>query len=319
MDPREALADTLSLSTGHESSAAVAAGFDHGVFLLPEVEAWFLGKLKAGETGGALGLRASKAARRDLHGAATLGALELLRDSRYKEAGQVIAAFDLKEDFGPELEEIVPDLIQEGKPGIAHQLVRALGPRYSAAFADQVLEAAQERLSRGELTKALGLVESAGLGFVREEFRQRFAEHVANAIEEGRPDAVRRVVEDPTAASLLTSGDLIRALDFSSARVPAVVRRVVSDRRFCIARLTGAKVDVLVHSSVVEGSRSVPPPGARLHVSVANHPKGPRATWATLSDAVSQEPRKSEPAPLRGDSRSLRQLRDAWGARLRER
>lgn len=318
VDPREALGDTHSLSTGHESSAAVAAGFDHGVFLLPEVEAWFLGQLQAGATGGALGLRTSKALRRGLHGAATLGALELLRDSRYKEAGQVIAAFDLEEDFGPELEEIIPDLIQEGKSGIAHQLVRALGPRYSAAFADQVLEAAQERLSRGELAKALGLVESAGLGFVREEFRQRFPEHVANAIEEGRREGVRRVVEVPAATSLLTPRDLIRALDFSSARVPAVVRRVVGDRGYCFARLTGAKVDVFVHGSVIEGSGSVPATGARLLVSVASHPKGPRATWATLSDAGSHEPPKSEPTPLTRDSRSLRELRDAWGAHLRE-
>ena len=318
VDPREALADTLSLSTGNESSAAVAAGFDHGVFLLPEVEAWFLGQLQAGETGGALGLRASKALRRGLHGAATLGALELLRDSRYKEAGQVIAAFDLEEDFGPELEEIIPDLIQEGKSGIAHQLVRALGPRYSAAFADQVLEAAQERLSRGELAKALGLVETADLGFVRDEFRQRFAEHVENAIEEGGRERVRTVIEVPAAASLLAPPDLIRALGFSSARVPAVVRRVVSDRGFCFARLTGTKVDVFVHGSVIETSRNLPPTGARLLVAVASHPKGPRATWATLADAGSHEPPKSAPAPVTRESQSLRKLRDAWGAQVRE-
>ena len=141
MDPGEALADTLSLSTGQVSSAAVAAGFDHEVFPLSEVEDWFLEQLQAGKTGEALGLLRSKALKSSLHGAATLGALELLRDSRYKEAGQVIVAFELKEDFGPELEQIIPDLIQEGKPGIARQLVRDLGPRYSAAlFADQVFE-----------------------------------------------------------------------------------------------------------------------------------------------------------------------------------
>ena len=51
MDPGEALADILSLSTGHVSSAVVAAGFDHGAFLLSEVEAWFLGQLQARKTG----------------------------------------------------------------------------------------------------------------------------------------------------------------------------------------------------------------------------------------------------------------------------
>ena len=285
VDPGEALANTLSLSTGHVSSAVVAAGFDHEVFLLPEVEAWFLGQLQAGKTGEALGLRRSKALRSSLRGAATLGALELLRDSRYKDAGQVIAAFKLEEDFGPELEEIIPDLIQEGKIGIAHQLVRALGPRYSAAFADQVLEAALERLVHGELSKALGLVKSAKLGSVEDEFRQWFAKGVAQAIDDGKRKWLRRVVEDPTAASLLPHQEWIRALEFSSARVPAVVRSVVSDRGFCFARLTGTKVSVFVHVSVMERSESVPAVGAQLLVSIAEDPKGPRATWAALSDA----------------------------------
>ena len=63
VDPGEALADILSLSTGHVSSAAVAAGFDHGVFLLPEVEACFLEQLQAGKTEGALGLCSVKRAK----------------------------------------------------------------------------------------------------------------------------------------------------------------------------------------------------------------------------------------------------------------
>ena len=262
VDPREALADTLSLSTDHASSTAVAAGFDHGVLRLPEVEAWFLGKLKAGEIGAALGLRTSIVLRRDLHGAAILGALELLRDSRYKEAGQVIAAFNLEEDFGPELKEIILDLIQEEKPGLARQLAQTLGSDYSAEFSDQVLEAAQEQLSRGELAKALGLIKNAGLPVVQDEFKQHFAEHVANAIDEGDHECVRRVFEVPTATSLLTTRDLIRALDFSSVRVPAVVTHVVIERGYFFARLTGTLVDVFVHHSVVERSESVPVQGA---------------------------------------------------------
>ena len=197
-------------------------------------------------------------------------------------------AFALEEDFRPELEKIIP-FIQEGKPGIASELVRALGPRYSAAFADQVLEAALKRLSRGELSKALGLVKSTGLGFVEDEFRQLFAEHVAHAIDEGRREEVRRAVEDPTAALLLSHQNLIRALEFSAAKVPAVVRRVESDRRYCIARLTGAKVNVLVHVSVMERGGSVPATGAQLLVSIKDHSKGPRATWAAILLAEASE------------------------------
>ena len=285
MDPGEVLADTLSLSTSQVSSAAVAAGFDHGVFLLSEVEDWFLGQLQAGRTGEALGLRRSKELRSSLHGAATLGALELLRDSRYKKAGQVIGAFALEEDFGPELEQIIPDLIQEGKTGIARQLARALGPRYSVAFADQVLEAALEQLLHGELSKALGLVKSAGLGSVEDEFRQWFAKSIAYAIDEGKRKWLRRVVEVPTAASLLPRQEWIRALEFSSAKVPAVVRSVKSDRGYCFARLTGTKVDVFVHVSVMERGGSVPATGAQLLVSIADHPNNPRATWAARSYA----------------------------------
>ena len=285
MDPGGALADTLSLSTGQVSSAAVAAGFDHGVFLLPEVEDWFLKQLQAGKTGEALGLRVSRELRSGLHEAATLGAFKLLNDSQYKEAGRVIVAFKLEEDFGPELEQIIPDLIQERKTGTARQLARALGPRYSAAFEDQVLEAALERMSRGELSKALGLVERAGSRSVQDEFRQSFAEYVAQAIDEGRRERVRRVVvEVSTAASLLPHQNLIRALEFSSAKVPAVVQRDESDRRFCIARLAGTKVTVFVHVSAMERAWSVPAKGAQLLVSIEDHHKGPRAKWAALSD-----------------------------------
>ena len=138
-----------------------------------------------------------------------------------------------------------PISFKKGNPVLRASLVQSLGPSYSATFADQVLEAALELLSRGELSKALGLVESAGSRSVQDELRQRFAEHVAHAIDEGRREWVRRVVEVPTAVSLLPRRDLIRALEFSSAKVPAVVRSVKSDRGYCFARLTGTKVRCL--------------------------------------------------------------------------
>ena len=47
VDSREVLTDTLSLLTGHASSKAVVAGFDHGVLLLAEVEAWFMGGIES--------------------------------------------------------------------------------------------------------------------------------------------------------------------------------------------------------------------------------------------------------------------------------
>ena len=243
--------------------------------------------MKAGEIGKALGLRTSVVLRRDLHGTAILGALELLRDSRYKEAGQVIAAFNLEEDFGPELKEIILDLIQEGKPGIARQLAQSLGSDYSAEFSDQVLESALNWLSRGELAKALGLVKNAGLQVVQDEFRLRFAEYVASAIDEGNHECVRKALEVPTAASFLTNHDLIRALDFSSARVSAVVTNVVIERGFLFARLTDSKIDIFVPRSVVKRFENVPEKGAKLLLSVANNnSKGPRATWTALSDPI---------------------------------
>ena len=317
VDPREALSEILTLSSGNTSSAAVAAGFDHGVFHLPDVEAWFLERLRSGDIGKALGLRRSAALRGDLNGSAILGSLELFRYSRFKEAGQVISAFDLQEDFGPELEEIVPHLIAEGKPGTAHQLVQALGPRYSAAFADLVLGAAREQLQRGEISKALGLVDHAAMGLVRDEFGKSLTEYLVNAVDGGRREDVRRIVEIPAASSLLTSKELvIRALEVSSAKVHAVVRRVVSDRGYCFARLATAEVDVFLHRSVMQGG-GIPETGTRLLISVADHPKGPRATWAAIvhrDDTASQRKASAH----RKDAGSLRELTDAWGARLRK-
>ena len=78
VDPREALSEILTLSSGDASTKALVAGFDQGVFRLFEVEAWFLERLKQGDIGKALGLRRSASLRGELHGSAILGALETL-------------------------------------------------------------------------------------------------------------------------------------------------------------------------------------------------------------------------------------------------
>ena len=197
--------------------------------------------------------------------------------------------------------------------------MQSLGPRYSNIFADLILSTARTRLRGGEVAKAAQMVSDAGMSFVRDEFSPMLAEYVADAIEKGRHDDVQRVMEIPTAASMLTSADLVvRALEVSQAKVPAAVKHVARSRGYGFAVLSVGDLSVFLHDSVVEGGIDVVKIGSRLMVSIADHPKGPRATWAAIASKESHGRAEVETLAQHEDGASLRKLRDAWGARLRD-
>ena len=319
VDARRALPNMLDASTGLAPPEWVVAGFDGGVFTLSEVEAWFLTRLRRGEIGKALSLRQSASLRRELYGTSILAVLELFDDSRFREAGQVMAAFKLQDDFRAELQEIVPHLVVEGKSGVAFQLVQALGPTYSAAFGDVILRTARERLAQGDITNLVGLIDSAEMNFVRDEFSRLLARHLADAIEQGRRDDVQRVLETPSLASMLTSPQLVlRAIYNSDARMPATVTNVEENRRFAFAALCMASIPVFVHSSVLEDRMDLLEKGSQLMVTVQKHPKGLRATWATIASKEMRVGPVRKTSAHDDEGRSMRKLRDAWGARLRD-
>ena len=309
----------LDVSTGHAPPEWVVTGFDRDVFTLSEVEAWFLARLRSGEIGQALSLRQSALLRRELYGTAILAVLELFDHTRFKEAGQVIAAFKLQDDFRAELQEIVPHLVVEGKTGVAFQLVQALGPTYSAAFGDVILRTAGARLAQGDMTNLVGLIDSAEMNFVRDEFSRLLARHLADAIEQGKRDDVQRVLETPSLASMLTSPELaLRALYGSDARVPATVTHIAKNRKYAFAVLSIARIRVFVHSSVLQDRMDSLEKGSRLMVTVEEQLKGPRAAWATIVGGEKRMGAARKTSAHDDQGRSMRNLRDAWGARLRD-
>ena len=317
VDPQEALSTLADLSSGEAPAEVVLAGSDEGVFSLAEVERWFLARLRRGEVGQALSLRGSELLRRELHGTAILAVLELFESGRYKEAGQIIAAFELQADFRAELEEVIPHLVVEGKTGIAEQLVQTLGPRYSTAFGDLILETAKARLEQGKIAELVGLLNTTGMKFLHDEFKPVLARFVEDSLRGRRMAEIRGIIETPELASLIDPPQLlVDALERSGARVSATVAKV-KNASYAFATLSIAKLRVFVHSSVLTDAKMTElRPGSRLVLAVKADPKGPAAAWATVADG-------SDVVSMHGtvatgeDSRSLVKLRDAWGARLR--
>ena len=319
VEAREALPNMASLSSGEAPAEVVLVGSDQGVFALSEVEAWFLARLRKSEVGHALSLRRSELLRQHLHETAIIGVLDLFQDMRYKEAGQVIAAFKLQGDFRTELEEIVPHLVSEGKTGIAEQLVQSLGPQYSRVFADLILENAKSCLEQGEIPRVLGLINTAGMSFLHDEFKPVLARYVADSLEAGRVPEIRKIVEIPEVASMLEPPQLlVRALEESGARVPGTVK-VVKEGSYALASLSIAGLSVFVHNSVLIGAKmSQLKTGSRLVLEIKANPKGPAATWAKIASRGSDVLTEHEALASGEDRVSLAKLKDAWGARLRD-
>ena len=320
VDPQEALSSIADLSSGDAPAAVVLAGLDEGVFALAEVEAWFLARVRRGEVGQALSLRRSELLRGDLHGTAVLAVLELFENLRYKEAGQIIAAFELQDDFRAELEDIIPHLVVEGKTGVAEQLVQTLGPRYSAAFGDLILETAKARLEQGEILKLMGLLHTTGMKFLQDEFKPVLAQHVEDSLRAHRMAEIREIMMIPDLASMIDPQQLlVRALERSGARVAATVK-TVKDASYAFATLSIAKLRVFVHSSVLADAKMTElKPGSRLVLAIKADPKGLAAAWATVASGSDSDVEPVREIVATGeDTRSLVKLRDAWGARLKD-
>lgn len=318
VSPQECVPKLARLSSGDVPADVVVAGSDEGAFAVSEVEAWFLARVRRGDVGRALSLRTSGLLRRGLHGTAVLAVLELFEIGRYKEAGQIIAAFELQHDFRAELEEIIPDLIGEGKIGIAEQLVEPLGPQYSRAFGDLILLTAKARLEEGEISNLIGLFNTTGMSFLLDEFKPVLTRYVEKALHDEMRIELRRIIETPALASMIESEEvLVRALEMSGARVPGTVT-MVRERAYAFVVLSIAKLRVFVHRSVLTGAKmSEVKTGTRVVVAIKSNPKGPAATWATTTSDKDAAPEK-QAVSREEDGRSLARLRDAWGARIRD-
>ena len=318
IEPREALPSVASLFSGDTPARVVLAGSNEGIFGISEVETWFLARIRKGEVGQALSLRQSSSLRQSLHGAAALAALELFETDRYKEAGQVIAAFQLQDDFRTELENIVPHLVAEGKPGIAEQLVQSLGPQYSRAFADLILETAKSRLEQGKITTLLRLINTTGMSFLHDEFKPVLARYVEDALQAGKLAEVGGIMKHPVLASMIDSPQLVQVLERSKAKVLGTVTNMKDDS-YAFVALSIAGLSIFVHRSALTGVKmSQLKIGSRLVVAIKATPKGPAATWARVTSDGSDTVTEPEALPTDENRRSLAKLRDAWGARLRD-
>lgn len=324
IQPQQIDSDIFELRSGKSPSKVVCAGYDEGIFNLPEVEGWFLHQLRSGNISEALSVNRSRQLANELSGPAILAVLEMFEDERYKEAGQVIAGFDLQAEFGPELDDLIPHLISAGKPGVAHQLSQNLSSEHTAAMGQLVVDASIDQIEAGHVGSAIGLIRDAGVSFIRREFEQRLVELLISYRDSGKRTQLQMILSDRRIWPFLPEDEdfIISLLEFSDAAVPATAVRIMDEKGYGFASFPSSEITVFFHANELQGDFASVEKGSDLLVRVADHSRGPRATWSTLVTAPDEKSSPhAEERPMqrnKGDAvPDLEKLKESWGARLR--
>src|SRR5690606_32748183 len=143
-----------------------------------------------------------------------------------------IAAFDLVNDFAPELEELLPHLVREGRPGIAAHLLNVLGPDATAAFGHFVVEESQRLVAGGSFTEAHKLLAAAGVSYVITEFGPWLDGWVQRAISASDDEVIVQLLQSPL-SEVLSSGTVHMVAKHAVTKrlaLPGRVTRVFRDR-----------------------------------------------------------------------------------------
>ena len=132
---RDCLPEPESIIAGEASAYEVKVALRAGIISPEQAIKWFRARIIQGDANNALGILGLPL-RSQLSTPATLVVKQLLEKtpippSNAVSAGQVIAALDLMADFKPELAEIIPHVLDAGKPGCAKRLADALGPSFA--------------------------------------------------------------------------------------------------------------------------------------------------------------------------------------------
>jgi cold shock CspA family protein len=323
IQPDQTDSDIFDVRSGSSPSKVVCAGYEEGVFNLPEVEGWFLHQLRSGKIGEALSVNRSRQLADELSGSAILAVLEMFEDERFKEAGQVIAGFDLQDEFGPELEDLIPHLISAGKPGIAHQLSENLGSEHTAAMGQLVVDTAIDQVEGGQLGSAIGLISDAGVSFIRREFEQRLVQLLINYRDAGKRAEVENVLGDRRIWRFVPEDEdfVVSLLESSDAAVPATVVRILENKGYGFASLPSSEITVFFHANEFQGDFTSVEEGSDLLVRVADDSRGPRATWSNFATILDKASSQGDEGVVHQDETDsgpdVEKLKEAWGARLR--
>jgi cold shock CspA family protein len=257
----------------------MAKGYEHGLFDLRDLKKRFLKEVDRDVNNALSILRAD--VKEQLEGVAAVRSLEAIENEEHVVAGQLISAFEIQGDFGPEIGEILPALIDEKKTGIIKDILSGVSKSVISKCADQIIEKSKKYVEEGDVKNAIDIIEKSGGSYIADDFYDWLNNKVKQATIDVDYEFLLSVLNENTCWRRLDASVLVSASSTVNYELELKLVKLFYDDGYAFAILPEASGRVFIHASHVKGPFHTLEKGQYVYATVEPGDEGPQAVYAS--------------------------------------